>query len=196
MRLETRFGIPEEVDPGRLEWSFDAAVPGDVLEPGVELVVEIDPAGETAEASELRVPTAGRMPLDVREMPVMGLTIIPVLEKSFPDSSVFQWTRAIAAQGTSHPAVELMTNVLPVADLDMTVRDEALVIDYDLDGAIFPGARLLNALDLMRLLEGGTGILPRCRGQATTGRGRCWRGRTQRALPRQRGEADRDPLRP
>ena len=157
MRLETRFGIPEEVDPGRLEWSFDAAVPGDVLEPGVELVVEIDPAGETAEGSELRVPTAGRMPLDVREMPVMGLTIIPVLEKSFPDSSVFQWTRAIAAQGTSHPAVELMTNVLPVADLDMTVRDEALVIDYDLDGAIFPGARLLNALDLMRLLEGGTG---------------------------------------
>lgn len=157
MRLGSRFGIPEEVDPGRLEWSFEAAVPSGVLVPGVELVVEIDPGGEAAEGSELRVPAAGRMPLDVREMPVMELTIIPVLQKSNPDSSVFQWTRAIAAQGTSHPAVRLMTNVLPVADLDMTVRDEALVTDYDLDAPISPGSGLLNALALARLLEGRTG---------------------------------------
>ena len=157
LRLESRYGIPEETDPGRIAWSFDAEVPGEVLVPGVELVVEIDAGGDVAEGSELRVPSEGRMPLNVRDMPVMELTIIPVLQKSNPDSSVFQWTEAIAAQGKSHPAVQLTTNVFPIAGLELTVRDEALVLDYDLQAPIAPGLNVLNALALLRQLEGGTG---------------------------------------
>ncbi len=73
--------IPEEVDEGTLAASANAKVPGDFVRPGLELVIEVDPEGtlDPALGAARRIPAEGRLAVDVREMPVFDLTVIPFL---------------------------------------------------------------------------------------------------------------------
>ena len=74
-------GIPIDVEEGRLGHSFNARIPGHVLQPGLEMVVELDPGGvlPLKAGSRSRFPASGRLALDVRELPPLNLTIVPVL---------------------------------------------------------------------------------------------------------------------
>ena len=73
--------IPLDVEEGRLGQSFNGRIPGHVLQPGLEMVAELDPAGvlPLKAGSRTRFPASGRLALDVRELPPMNLTIVPVL---------------------------------------------------------------------------------------------------------------------
>jgi hypothetical protein len=64
--------IPTEVDEGSLAASANAVVPADVVRPGLEMVVEVDPDGtlDPALGVTRRIPSTGRAAIDVREMPV------------------------------------------------------------------------------------------------------------------------------
>ena len=149
MELASARGIPENVEPGSLDGSYNATIPGGVMVPGVEMVVEVDPdrSARHAAESELRVPEEGRAPLDVRELPRMALTIVPVLARDAPDSSVFEWTSGI---GPDHPSIQALTHVLPVHDLRVTVR-EPYVTDVSLTG--FGGWNLLSELQALRWMD-------------------------------------------
>ena len=72
--------IPTAVQEGDLKMSANARIPAEVVQPGLEMVIEIDPEGTLD--SELgvtkRIPEMGRVPLDVRAMPVFDLTL-PVI---------------------------------------------------------------------------------------------------------------------
>ena len=114
--------IPMEVEEHRLDRSFNAIVPGSVLQPGVEMVVELDPDGVVppAAGSQLRVPAQGRMRLDVRALPVLEQTIVPVLLASAPDRRVLNWTRGMTAD---HRDLQLARTLLPIGDMQVTVHD-------------------------------------------------------------------------
>ena len=114
--------IPMEVEEHRLDRSFNAIVPGSVLQPGVEMVVELDPDGVVppAAGSQLRVPAQGRMRLDVRALPVLEQTIVPVLLASAPDDRVFNWTRGMTADSRH---MQLARTLLPIGDMQVTVHD-------------------------------------------------------------------------
>ncbi len=82
--------IPTRTDESDLTLSYNALIPGDVIVPGAEMVVEFDP-GETvplAPGSEARFPATGGDSLRVVEAPPMSLTAVPVLEASMGKASM------------------------------------------------------------------------------------------------------------
>ncbi len=150
MTLESRRGVPDATTVGDLALSYNAVVPASVLRAGVEMVVEMDPDSTIPRAvgSQVRLPEVGGLALDVRELPTMELTIVPVVAESSADSSVLDWVRS-----PSDPPMELLRSILPIAGLELTVREPLRI-----GGA--PGApsfddwpELLQYVDLLRITE-------------------------------------------
>ena len=73
--------LPTRIDEGTLSASVNAEVPGHVVAPGLEMVVEIDPegAGGSAPGMSVRLPATGRTSVDVKEVPPFDLTLVPFL---------------------------------------------------------------------------------------------------------------------
>ncbi len=71
--------LPVDVEPGRRDNSYNAVIPGRVLQPGVEMVIDIDPEGmvPTAEGSVTRIPESGRMALDIVALKTHIQTLVP-----------------------------------------------------------------------------------------------------------------------
>ena len=143
-------GIPEDTDSDDPDQYFRAAIPGEVLSPGVEMVVEVDPDSivPRAAGSMDRFPAKGRLALDVRELPRMGLTVVPVLALENPDSSVLEW---VSGMGPGHPAIEYVTHVLPVGEYVVNIR-EPFIRSGSLEGFedwyhFFDDISLLKAMD-------------------------------------------------
>ncbi len=114
--------LPADVQEGRLDRSFNAMVPGEVLQPGVGLVLELDVDGAVPKApgTETRFPAEGAMPLDVVEMPVLRQVFVPVLQRSNPDERVLDWTRAASPDGRN---TEMARKLLPVNEMKVTVQE-------------------------------------------------------------------------
>ena len=71
--------IPAEVREGELDLSPHAVISADVIRPGLEMVVEIDPDGtlDPNLGVSKRIPETGRAAVDVRAVPPLLLTLIP-----------------------------------------------------------------------------------------------------------------------
>lgn len=109
--------IPRIVDEGDLQLSYDATVPGSVIQPGLSMVVEIDPDGRTPSTpgSELRVPTSGALDLDVRQVPPFRLRLVPVNQSSNGRSSSI-------SVGSAPDLAALAEDVFPFSEFDVDVR--------------------------------------------------------------------------
>jgi len=145
---------PSSVDESRLDRSYNALIPGSVVQPGVEMVVEVDPDGVVplAESSQVRIPAEGRVPLEIRELPRMSLTIVPVLLESGPNPQVFAWTGGITEESDN---VEFSRAILPIGDFEVDVH-APFTTSSDLTTA--PGwSAFLREISVLRLQEGGVG---------------------------------------
>ena len=93
--------IPAEVGTaeGSLSLSANAEVPGDVLRPGAEMVVVLDPEGALDPVLEIarRIPAEGRTALDVYEMPAFDVMVVPFLFEPESDSSILDVTNGLTA---------------------------------------------------------------------------------------------------
>ena len=71
--------IQTEVQEGELDLSPHAVISADVIQPGLEMVVEIDPDGtlDPNLGVSKRIPESGRMMVDVRAVPPLLVTLIP-----------------------------------------------------------------------------------------------------------------------
>lgn len=114
--------LPDEVEEGRIDRSYDVPVPGELIRPGLELVVELDTEGVVPKSpgSEPRIPAQGRMPLNIIEMPVLDQTFVPTLLTWAPDDRVFDWTRDLNPES---PQVRITRTLLPVGDMEIAVHD-------------------------------------------------------------------------
>ena len=80
--------IPSYTDLANLETSVNMLIPGSVIKTGLEMVVEIDPddsLGDMVYIEEDRLPMTGRIPVDVRDVPPLNLTLVPFLWMDNPD---------------------------------------------------------------------------------------------------------------
>ena len=144
--------IPTEVDEGSLAQSINAVIPTEVIRPGLEMVVEVDPDGalDPGLGVARRIPETGRVSVDVREMPPLDLTVIPFLWSTDPDSTILEQTAGMAADPYGHELLELTRTLLPVRDLRVTAHEPVLSSSND--------AHVLFAeTKAIRALEGGTG---------------------------------------
>ena len=146
--------IPTEADEGDLELSYNAVIPGEIIVPGVEMVVEVDPEGAvpfTAE-SETRFPRQGSTPLNVVAVSPMQLALVPVITTAEPDTSVLGWVRGISADS---PQLGLLKHAFPFAEFSVSPR-EPYYTSQNLTTTVGQVA-LFGELEAVRASEGGTG---------------------------------------
>ena len=118
--------IPTVVDEGSLETSANAVIPGSLIQPGLEMVAEIDPDGtlDPSLGVARRIPETGRLAVDVRALPRFRLTVVPFLSGESPDSTVLDITEAMAADPLNHELLWEMHTLLPIADdYELIVHD-------------------------------------------------------------------------
>ncbi|WP_419947862.1 Ig-like domain-containing protein [Candidatus Palauibacter sp.] len=141
--------IPTWIAEETLEATANALIPGAVVQPGLEMVVEIDPDGtlDPELGVTRRIPETGRTPVDVREMPALDLTVVPFLLRGDPDRSILDITSGLTAEDD---LLWPTRTLLPVARLDLTVHESVLTSSDD-------GLALLRETAAIRTMEGGSG---------------------------------------
>ncbi len=152
--------IPAEVEvaEGSLERSANVVVPGEVLRPGVEMVVVLDPEGalDPALGVPRRIPATGRTALDVYEMPSFDVTVVPFLWETEPDSSILD---RVAEESLFEE-----TRLLPIGEMNVTVHEPVWTSTNN-------GFDLLDETAAIRSMEGGTSYYMGTAGSFTGGIG-------------------------
>ena len=144
--------VPHTMAERDLEATANAVVPGSVMTPGTEMVIEVDPDGTLDQSLGIagRIPEEGRMTLDIRSMPDLDVTAVPFLWTEDPDSSGFK----VAAELTAdHELFYETRDWLPVAGMDVSVR-EAVLVDYDPKEYM---DRVLDDIALLHVTDGASG---------------------------------------
>ena len=120
--------IPTATNEASLAKSANAVIPGEVVQPGLEMVIEIDPDRTSAPGLGVakRIPATGRSSVDVREVPVFNLTLIPFLRRAAPDSSILEITGGMAADPEGQELLEDVRTLLPVRELDVEAHEPVL----------------------------------------------------------------------
>lgn len=141
-------GIPDSVAEGDLAASSNAVIPGRVVRPGLEMVVEVDPDGTLDSSVDVtrRIPAEGRLKLDVVEMPRLEVTVIPMLWAESPDSTILDLTDGMTAEDTLFWKTR---DLMPVGDMRVTVHDPVVSDDNDIEV-------LFRLIATIRAAEGGT----------------------------------------
>lgn len=87
--------IPTEIEEGSLDRSANAAIPAEVVQPGLEMAIEIDPQGMLDDSLGVarRIPESGRLAVEVRSMPVFDVIVVPFVWETNPDMSVVELVR-------------------------------------------------------------------------------------------------------
>ena len=143
--------LPSSVDESELNRSYNTIVPADVMQPGVELVIELDPEQVVplAPQSSVRVPETGRMDLNIRELEPFRLRVIPVLAPESPapaaSGQVFDWTENLSEDSDQ---VQYTRFVFPISEFEVDVR-EMYVTHADLTTKT-GWSSFLREIDLLR----------------------------------------------
>ncbi|MXW56768.1 MAG: hypothetical protein F4Z59_08985, partial [Gemmatimonadales bacterium] len=141
--------IPTEAQVGELELSANAEIPAEVIQPGLEMVVEVDPDG-TVDATlgvSKRIPEEGRAPVDVEAMPTLHLTLVPFVSTSNNDRGPEE---IVAAASPEHELFWETNHWLPVGAFEMSKHAAVTVDTGDL-------LAMLDNLVQIRAMEGGRG---------------------------------------
>ena len=144
--------IPRDLDEGSLAKSANAEIPAEVVQPGLEMVIEVDPDGTLDADLDVtrRIPEAGRLPVDVRAMPRLDLTMIPFLWSTAPDSAIIDMIEDMAADPENHEMLWDTRTLLPVSALDVNAHEPVVSTSNDT-------YRLLAETELISVMEGGGG---------------------------------------
>ena len=144
--------VPTEVVEGSLASTTNAVIASELVRPGLEMVVEIDP--ERTLDPELgiatRIPETGRLALDVRSMPVLDLTLVPFLLAEAPDSAILSAVQGVADDPAGHELLWHTRTLLPTGGLEVRVHEPVLSSSDD-------ASVLLNQTDAIRVMEGADG---------------------------------------
>ncbi|WP_419947656.1 Ig-like domain-containing protein [Candidatus Palauibacter sp.] len=144
--------IPVGVDEGSRETSSDARIPGDVVQPGLEMVVEIDPGGTLPSQLGVtrRLPETGRTAIEVAALPALDLTLVPFIWTSRQDSGIVDLIDDMAADPAGHEQLWHINTILPVGELRVTAHEPVL-------SSTNSGFALLGQTAAIRAMENGSG---------------------------------------
>ena len=144
--------IPTAVVEGDFRTSSNARIPAGVLQPGLEMVIEVDPGGtlDPGLGVATRIPESGRLAVDVRAMPVLDLTLIPLLWSEQPQRRVVELVGEMAADPGGHVLLSATRSLLPVTGLAVTEHAPVTTSTNN-------SSRLLGELRAIRTMEGGSG---------------------------------------
>ena len=122
--------IPAEIIEGDLNASANANIPAELVQPGLEVVIEIDPEGTLDPALGVaeRIPETGRMGIEVGAMPTLQFTVVPFLWDEAPDSAILELATEMAADPMRHQLLWATRTLLPVRDLEVEHHEPVLTL--------------------------------------------------------------------
>ncbi len=141
--------VPSSVEEGRLDASANAAIPAEVVQPGLELVVEVDPEDTLGPdpGTAKRIPATGRQAIDVRAVPALHLTYLPIVR---PEVTSDDFLSRVADLTEDDSLFSGVRQWLPVGDFTLALHE-----------VVYTSARthedLMTEIEAIRVLEGGTG---------------------------------------
>jgi hypothetical protein len=140
--------VPTAIEEGDLAASANVVIPGRVVQPGLEVVVETDPGGTLDPALGLtrRIPESGRRAVDVRAMPTFDLTVIPFVLASEPGPSIVNLVNSLTPD---HELLWDTHTLLPIGDMTVTPHEPVMVSTNS-------QSALLGLTAAIRAAEGGT----------------------------------------
>jgi len=152
--------LPDRPEEGELAASSNAAIPAEVLRPGLEMVIEIDPGSIPDSALDVgrRLPATGRLALEVAEVPPLDLNLVPFLWSSNPDRTLADYAAGLSSDDE---LFRMTRETLPVGDFHLTVREPVWTsVESEAKNTI----SILVEVYVVRILDGARGhymgILP------------------------------------
>lgn len=144
--------IPTEIDEGDLMKSANVEIPGRLVQPGLEIVILIDPDDtlDPALGVPKRIPETGRLAVDIRPMRLFDLTMIPFIWSENPDSSIIGEIDGMAADPGNHRKLRDTRTLLPIGGLKVTAHEPVLSSSNNTNF-------LLEETKAIRAMEGGQG---------------------------------------
>ena len=108
--------------------SANAEIPAGVIQPGLEMVIDIDPE-ETLDPAlgvAKRIPETGRLNVEVLVTPLLDLTLIPFIWSETQDSLSVDFVAEMAADPENSPLLWETRTLLPVGEMDVTAHEPVL----------------------------------------------------------------------
>ena len=135
-----------------LDRSANTRIPGSVIQPGLEMIINIDPDGTLDADLEMvrRIPESGRIPVSVEAMPTLELTMVPFVWQTEPDYTASELIEQMVQDPDGHRLLSETRELLPINDITVTAHPPVLTSNNY-------GHRLLDEVGVIRVLEGGTG---------------------------------------
>ena len=113
--------VPYAFEEEILTATVNVEVPGTIVQPGLELVVEIAP-GESFDSEHgiaARIPETGTMSPDIRQLPTFELTVVPFLWAEGPEISVLSVIDGLTPESD---LLRPTRDLLPVNDFRLTIH--------------------------------------------------------------------------
>ncbi|MDE2719790.1 Ig-like domain-containing protein [Candidatus Palauibacter polyketidifaciens] len=122
--------IPTDVEDAEraLDKSANIEIPGSVIQPGLEFVVEVDPANTLDPGLGVapRIPETGRASVRVEAVPALDLTVVPFVWAAGSDLSIVDIAEGMAQDPQGHEMLWHTRTLLPVRDLDVKAHEPIL----------------------------------------------------------------------
>ncbi len=146
--------IPTTIDEGSLLKSANAEIPGELVRPGLEMVIEIDP--ERTLDPDLgvagRIPENGRLALQVEIMPPLDFVFLPFLWSEDPDSAILRVVQEMADSPSSHELLAPTLTLLPVAGVTAEAHEPVWTSTNDV-------GQLFREMQAIRIMERGSPLI-------------------------------------
>ncbi len=135
-----------------LDRSANIRIPGSVIQPDLEMIVNIDPDGTLDAGLEVvrRIPESGRLTVRVEEMPTLELTMIPFVWQTQPHHKATELVQEMTQDPEGHRLLSETLTLLPVNDITVTAHAPILTSAND-------GHDIVGDVGAIRVLEGGKG---------------------------------------
>ena len=144
--------VPAQAFEGDLRSSANTTIPGDIVRPGLEMVVHVDPTGVLGPTVGVarRIPALGRLRVDVRPVAELALTLVPLVWSENPDQRVIDVIAAAAADPQGDELLRGVRDLLPVQGLSVTAHEPVTT-------ASNKALELLSEIEMIRVMEGRAG---------------------------------------
>ena len=144
--------IPARATEGDLRSSANVTLPGEIVRPGLEMVVRVDPDGLLGPTVDVthRIPALGRVQVDVQSVSELELTLVPLVWSENPDRSVVDVIDEAAADPEGHELLRGVRDLLPVLGLSVTAHEPVT-------SSTNKAHELLTEIEMIRVMEGRAG---------------------------------------
>ncbi|MDE2794381.1 MAG: hypothetical protein OXL34_06135 [Gemmatimonadota bacterium] len=146
--------IPTTIDEGSLLKSANAEIPGELVQPGLEMVIEIDPDGtlDPDLGVARRIPESGRLLIRAEAMPPLEFMFLPFLWSEDPDSAILEVVQEMADDPASHELLDPTRTLLPVAEVTAEVHEPVWTSTNEV-------GQLYREVEAIRVMERGSALI-------------------------------------